>query len=244
MKASLLAICLLVPGPAMAQAAMPASSDTAALDTSAHPATISVRTGKAGFYYADAAGMTLYALNAPVARGRSGATLDYCIGPCQKIWTPLTAPADAAPVGLWKVVKAMQGPQWTYRDNLVFTYNADRAPGDLGGDNYDDLWNVIDYVPPAPKIVAPAGVIPLYLTGTYLLGDAGGHVLFTAPGSCGEACMGWTPFAAGMAARDVGDWTVERGGARPQWRYRGKAIFIADDEQPNRALAGAAILQP
>lgn len=244
MKASLLAICLLAPVPALAQAAMPASRDAAALDASAHPATISVRPGKGGFYYTDAAGMTVYALNGPVARGRSGATLDYCIGPCQKIWTPLAAPADARPVGLWKVVTAVQGPQWTYRNNLVFTYNADRAPGDLAGDNYDDLWTVIDYVPPAPKTVEPAAVVPIYLAGRYVFGDAGGHVLFTAAESCGERCLGWTPLAAGMAARDVGDWTVERGGARPQWRYRGQAVFVADDDQPNSVPIGATVLRP
>ena len=99
MKTALLAIALLMPAPLVAQSAMSAPQDAAAPDASAYPATVSVRTGKAGPYYADAKGKTLYALSSRTVRGRAGTILGYCIGPCAKIWTPLAAPADAKPVG-------------------------------------------------------------------------------------------------------------------------------------------------
>lgn len=243
MKASLLAIGLLMPAPLMAQAAMPASEDAALSDTSAYPAVVSVRTGKVGFYYADAQGRTVYAMSSRTARGRSGVTLTYCIGPCEKIWTPLAAPADAKPVGRWKVVVAAQGPQWSYKDDLVFTYNADKAPGDMAGDGYDDLWNVIAHVPPAPKLTAPASVTPRYVDGGYVLSDANGHALFTAGTANDPAPAAWAPLAAGMAARDIGDWTIQRIGDQPQWLYRGKPVFVSREEAPSLAPAGGTVLR-
>ncbi len=244
MRTTLLAIAVLLPAPLVAQSAAPAPQDAAPSDTSAYPASVSVRTGNAGPYYADAGGKTLYALSSRTVRGRAGTTLGYCIGPCAKIWTPLAAPADAKPIGRWKVEAAAQGPQWTYKNDLVFTYNADTAPGDMAGNGYEDMWAVIPHIPAAPKLAAPAGVMPRYVDAHYILSDPDGHALFVAGGACDSACAAWSPFAAGMAARDMGDWTVQRVGDQPQWAYRGKPVYISQQDVPDQVPPRAIILQP
>lgn len=232
MKSLCLAIALLVPAPLLAQASDAQKADSA-VDDSVHPGDVLVRTAKAGQYYADARGRTLYALDMRIARSRSGEALNYCIGPCTKIWAPLAAPADAKPIGRWKVLVGAQGPQWSYRNNLVFTFVADRKPGDMAGDAYDDLWHLIPHIPPAPALVAPANVVPVFADQAYVLTDAGTHALFTPrTPNCGPACTGWTPFAAGIAARDVGEWTVLRTGDSPQWAWRGKPVFESPDDKP------------
>jgi len=232
MKSMLLAIALITPSPLLAQASEPQKAD-AASDDSAYPGDVTVRTAKAGQYYADTRGRTLYALDMRIAGSRSGETLNYCIGSCAKIWAPLTAPANANPVGRWKVRVGAQGPQWSYRNNLVFTFVADRKPGDMAGDAYDDLWHVIAYVPPAPTLIAPANVVPVFADQTYVLTDAGIHALFTPrTPNCAAACAGWTPFAAGIAARNIGDWTVLRTGDTPQWAWRGKPVFESQGDKP------------
>ena len=244
MKKRLLAIALLMPAPLIAQSAMTAPQDAAVQDMSAYPAIVSVRTGKAGLYYADAQGKTLYALSSRTVRGRAGTTLQYCVGPCAKIWTPLAAPADARPVGRWKVALAAQGPQWTYMNDLVFTYNADSAPGDMAGNGYEDMWSVIAHIPPAPKLAAPASVTPRYVDAHYILADPDGRALFTANGSCDARCTTWSPFAAGMAARDIADWTVQRGGDRPQWAYRGKPVYVSQEDIAGHAPPQGSVLLP
>jgi predicted lipoprotein with Yx(FWY)xxD motif len=248
MKPILLAIALLMPplltpAPLLAQASEPAK-DGAALDGSVHPADVLVRTAKTGQYYADAQGRTLYALDMRIAGSRSGETLKYCIGPCAKIWAPLTAPSDAKPVGRWKVLVGAQGPQWSYRNNLVFTFVADRKPGDMAGDAYDDLWHLIPHIPPAPALIAPANVVPVFADQAWVLTEAGAHALFIPrTPDCGSVCTSWTPFAAGIAARDIGDWTVLRTGDTPQWAWRGKPVFESQDEKPIIVPAEGVLLK-
>ncbi|GAA0310514.1 SCO0930 family lipoprotein [Sphingomonas oligophenolica] len=243
MKTLSLAIALLAPAPLIAQSTMQAAQDSMT-EASAYPATVSVRTGKAGPYYADAKGKTLYALSSRTVRARAGTTLGYCIGPCAKIWTPLAAPADAKPVGRWKVERATQGPQWSYSNDLVFTYNADLAPGDMAGDGYEDMWSIIAHIPPAPRLAAPAGVTARYVDAHYILSDTGGHALFVSAGACDAACATWSPFPAGMAARDMGDWTVRRDGDQARWVYRGKPVYVSQENIPGHAPSQGIILQP
>lgn len=160
MKRRAWAMALLLPLlPPLAPAhAAPSAEKAGVSQTRTYPAQVKVRRRADGFYYADARGMTLYALNQRVAFTRSGGLDPYCVGPCARIWTEATAPADAKPVGDWSVVAGRTGPQWAYRKNPVFTYAADKAPGQTAGDAYEDLWTVIVHVPPAPALTAPPTV--------------------------------------------------------------------------------------
>jgi predicted lipoprotein with Yx(FWY)xxD motif len=168
------------------------------------------------------------------------------VGPCTQTWTEAAAPADARPVGDWSVIAGRTGPQWAYRKNPVFTYAADKAPGDTSGDAYDDLWTVIVHTPPAPSLTAPPVVSARLVTGAYVLTDGDGHALFVPSDKtpCTTACAAWTPLLAGLSVRDLGDWTVERGGPRAHWLYRGKAVFVSPLDDPAAVPDGGQPLRP
>jgi predicted lipoprotein with Yx(FWY)xxD motif len=246
MKPSACLLGLLLPLVPLAPAqAAPSAAKIAASPARTYPPQVGVRKRADGFYYVNARGMTLYALNQRVAFSRSGGVEPYCVGPCAKIWTEVAAPADAKPVGDWSVVAGRTGPQWAYRKNPVFTYAADKAPGQASGDAYEDLWTVIVHVPPAPNLTAPPVVSARLVKGDYVLTDADGHALFVPAGKepCAQACADWTPLLAGLSVRDLGDWTVERG-AQARWRYRGKAVFVSSRDDPAAVPDGGQALRP
>ena len=210
------------------------------------PSGVTIRPRTAGFYYADARGMTLYVLNQRIAYSRSGGIRPYCTGPCTAIWHEFAAPTDAKPIGDWAIVTGHSGPQWAYKAGPVFTFAADRAPGDAGGDHYEDLWDVIAHIPPAPALIAPAAVLPVYRDGRYILADGNGRALFVAETSapCGLACADWRPLAAGLAARGVGAWAVARDTEGAHWTYQGAPVFVSADDTPSSVPARAKLLQP
>ena len=78
---------------------------------------------------ADAKGMTLYASDKDM-KGMS-----MCSGQCAQNWPPLTATADAKPMGDWTVVTRDDGSkQWAYKDKPLYTFIKDTKPGDTAGD--------------------------------------------------------------------------------------------------------------
>lgn len=243
---AVLGIGVVIVTPAAAQVPPVETSGPELTASGDYPGVVSVKSGKPGLYYADAQGRTLYALNMRLANSRSGASLTYCIGPCAQSWTPLAASADAEPVGQWTVLAAAQGPQWAYRKNLVFTYNADHAPGDITGDGVDALWSVIRHIPAMPSITAPASVKPRFLGDRYVLTDVAGHRLFTAAQSlaCAAACADWAPLAAGMVTRSIGEWSVTRAGDTAQWAFRGKPVYASLKASTSALPEGATPLLP
>ena len=234
-------VASLVPAACLAQAEsqqMPAAADYT------YPDIVAVRQLKSGSIYVNRQDLTLYAMDARTAASRAGQPFRFCVGPCTQIWAPLAADPNAKPVGKWTVVTGAQGPQWAYKRNPVFTFLADKAPGAVAGDGYDEMWSVIAYVPPPPPIVVPPNVAPLYTKHGYILADGGGHALFVLDrGACDRACTGAAPFAAGMAASPVGDWSVLRDQDSPQWAYRNHPVFISQQDTQS-APQGAAILRP
>ena len=52
------------------------------------------------------------------------------------------------------------------------------------------------------------------------------------------------PLAAGVASQGVGDWTVDRTADRPMWRYRGKPVFVAADDQVASLPRATVALRP
>lgn len=238
-------LCALL-APLASASAQQGNDPAAAVGTDGFPAVVKVGQSALGEIFTSASGMTVYAMDARIARSRSGAGTDYCVGPCAKVWTPVPAAADAKPIGRWSVVKGAQGPQWAFKGNPIFTFQADRAPGSTAGNAYDDLWSVIPYVPPVPRISAPDSVKPLFVGRAYILADASGRALFAAPdgGKCAGACESWSPLLAGMASRDVGDWKVVRDADRAHWSYRGRPVYVADEQAPTAIPAGAVMLKP
>lgn len=199
------------------------------------PASIKVGSSSLGQILIDARGRTLYAMDARIVRARYGAGANYCRDACAEKWIALAAPKGATPVGRWKVIEGGVGPQWAWNNDPVFTYAADSGSGSVAGQNYDDLWTVITYVPPMPTVTAPAAVSIVFADGAYQMTDDQGRKLFTA--DCANGCKDWQRLGAGLANRDVGPWQVSREGDRAHWLYKGKQVFVASGDMPSGAMA-------
>ena len=85
-------------------------------------------------------GMTLYTFDKDVA----GSGKSTCNGPCATLWPPAAVAADAKAEGDLSIVTRDDGSkQWAYKGKPVYTYAADKKPGDVTGDNFKDVWHVI-----------------------------------------------------------------------------------------------------
>ncbi len=85
----------------------------------------------------DAKGMTLYVFEKDTA-GTSA-----CNGACAKKWPPLAAAADAKASGDWSIVTRTDGAkQWAYKGKPLYTWEKDKAPGDVTGDGVNNVWKV------------------------------------------------------------------------------------------------------
>lgn len=192
-----------------------------------------------GPVYVDGKQRTLYAMSLRWARACSGVGIEYCGAACLAAWTPLAAPEAAKPIGEWSVIAGPAGPQWAYARNPVFVFKADKAPGDLGGEGWDELWSTLSYVPSAPALVAPPGIAVKAVEGRNLLADAAGHPLFVSAERPGAA-----PLPAGMASRAIGEWSVLRGSDLPQWAWRGRPVWVSASTDPRALPAGAEAIRP
>lgn len=86
----------------------------------------------------NSAGMTLYTFDKD-AGGKSA-----CNDQCAKAWPPVTAAADAEPMGDLTVITRDDGSkQWAYKGKPVYLFAKDTKPGDKAGDNFKDVWHVI-----------------------------------------------------------------------------------------------------
>ena len=126
----------------------------------------------------------------------------------------------------WTVIDGPAGPQYVYKGyNMVYVRKDDKPRSTAYDGAEEKTWNTLKFIPPVPKLAAPNGVGTTWVDDTYLLTDKDGKLLFT--GRCGRDCAGWKPLAAGIASQGLGEWTVDRNAARPQWLYRGKPVYVA-----------------
>lgn len=143
----------------------------------------------------------------------------------------------------WTVISGPQGPQWVYKGwHMVFARKGDR-PGSTAFDGAEGKsWNTLKFVPPVPKLVAPANVTSLFANGAYQLADRNGRALFT--GNCADPCTGWMPLPAPMASQGLGEWSVGLGGDYPQWNWRGKPVYISQEADPLAVPKAGKVLRP
>ncbi len=101
------------------------------------PAGVQSRKSDAGAtVFADAKGMTLYTFDKDTD-GKS-----VCNGDCAKNWPPLTAKANAKPMGDWTVVTRDDGSkQWAYKGKPLYTWVKDTKPGETTGDGVGKVWH-------------------------------------------------------------------------------------------------------
>lgn len=116
-----------------------------------------VRTPKLGIVLATETGQTLYRRSAYIYQSGGGHSLRrgdpiraavgrdlgadaHCQQECDK-WHPLIAPANAKPWADWSTVTRPDGQkQWTQRGFALWTYDGDKAPGDMNGSDDTDVF--------------------------------------------------------------------------------------------------------
>ena len=82
-------------------------------------------------------GMTLYTFD-----NDQGGT-SACTGQCAENWPPLVAAADAQPEGDYTVITRDDGTkQWAYMGKPLYLWVKDTKPGDVTGDNVNNVWHV------------------------------------------------------------------------------------------------------
>jgi predicted lipoprotein with Yx(FWY)xxD motif len=144
----------------------------------------------------------------------------------------------------WSIIAGPQGPQWVYKGwHMVFVRRGSK-PGSTQYDGADDYtWNTLKYIPAVPSVDGPDKVTAKYVgRGHYALADGDGRVLFT--GSCKTDCGKWVPFDGGMADRGKGAWTISHDGDEPQWLYRGRPVFVSQEDDTNAVPKGGELLRP
>jgi predicted lipoprotein with Yx(FWY)xxD motif len=245
---------------APAALAQPADMPVQAATTDRYPPGVHVAQAKGGAVYVDAGGHVLYGLDMRVLLRAGPDPSHYCTGACLNDWQPLLAPPGTTPTASyprrfgppsgqqraapdWAVIDGPQGPQWVYKGwHMVFVRRGDR-PGSTAFDGAGDFtWNTLKYLAPKPQVTAPNDIQAVVQGGAYALADAKGHLLYT--GACANPCAAWHPLPAGMASAPVGDWTVDLAGDAPQWKWRGRLVYVSLDDDDPAIPAGGAILRP
>lgn len=260
---------VLVAGAGGLASAQPADMPIPAATTDKYPQGVRVARTPTGAVYADSKGRVLYGMDMRTLLRWGPDPSQYCVDQCAVDWSPLLAPAGAEPNIVyprdvergqrrappppgfytqrdapdWTVIAGPQGPQWVYKGwHLVFVRRGEK-PGSIAFDGAEGkTWNTLKFVPPVPKITAPTNVQAIAMDGGYALADSDGRVLFA--GDCGDSCADWRPFGAGMASAGVGEWAVSRTGDTPSWTYRGQPVFVAQDDEPNKAAPWGKLLRP
>ena len=91
-----------------------------------------------GTVLSDAKGMTLYTFDKDEP-GKSN-----CTGKCAENWPPALATASDKPTGDLTIIKRTDGSmQWADDGKPLYTYVNDKKPGDVTGDNKNNVWHVI-----------------------------------------------------------------------------------------------------
>ena len=169
---------------------------------------------------------------------------------CAQMWPPVTAPADAKPVGDWGIVERADGrKQWTFEGFPVYRSALDTKPGQVNGGSRrlgrGDAGSHREPIGPDPNVPAQFAVRTV-ATGRILTTEAGLSVYASdadRPGksNCKDACLkDWTPLPAGQSARPKGEWNViERLPGLKQWTFRGAPLYTRIADNRFRSLEGA-----
>ncbi len=191
------------------------------------PGGVAIHTTSGGRIYVGALGRALYTY------GADQTDKSLCTGDCAKAWPPLMAPADAVPIGDWKPIARDDGQkQWALAGKPLYTYASDSEPGVASGAAVPG-WQVVRYVPVAPKVAKPAGVTLQKSGDDFLLADHRGRTLYIPKtADCALACgPQWSVFRAPSVAKGFGDWdVVERGDGTAQWSYKGRPLYVYEGD--------------
>ncbi len=177
-----------------------------------------------------------------------------CLDDCEVVWPPVTAPADAVPIGDWSIATRPDGSlQWSYKGKLLYTNVNDTFPNARLG--ADTAWNVLfEYTE------LPAGMTVQNTLLGRVLADHQGRTLYTmkiSGGAENQSDAGtsslWRPFNAPWLANGKRDWTIAvlSDGTR-QWFYKGEGLYLYEKDKDPQDTYGhqqdgvwsAVILEP
>ena len=193
-----------------------------------------------------ASGMTLYFQN-DAAKGKKACPN----GSCGNTWKVVAAPALAAPIGEFTVVRAMDGSkQWAFRGNPLFTYANDIETGDSDGKNVDGWSPAVvftSFMPDKAHVVRPIGFSDVIANGKGLAlykrdvsyqivtGHGLAQSVPTIPAigravgvsGCEAECLEqWKPYVASKGAQPSGFWEIAvRPDGTRQWTYQGYPLY-------------------
>ena len=102
------------------------------------PAPATMSQTPAGNVMTTPTGMTLYTFDKDAA-GKSN-----CNGECAQYWPPLIAKSGSAPTGNLTLITRDDGQmQWATANGMpLYTYEGDKAVGEVKGNNFHGIWHV------------------------------------------------------------------------------------------------------
>jgi predicted lipoprotein with Yx(FWY)xxD motif len=106
--------------------------------------TISVQPGEYGDYLVNETGFSLYYFHND-APGNGTST---CYGACSELWPPFYVDSISVPAGLnetdFSTIDRTDGKmQVTFKGWPLYLFSEDKAPGEINGQGYKNLWGVV-----------------------------------------------------------------------------------------------------
>ena len=198
------------------------------------PAGLAIESTLLGRVLADHTGRTLYTPRQDVAAQDQASSGDH--------WQPLAAPWLAADQGDWRAVAHPGGTrQWSYQGQPLFTFAADKDPGDLKGHDLAGSWSAVVLEPAEPL---PAWVTIQQVDLGLVYADQDGMTVYApvdyneilAAQVCPADCMeqNWRALLAEPHETSIGRWVVlENEAGLRQWSYEGRLLYShTRDEKP------------
>ncbi len=198
------------------------------------PTGITIESTLLGRVLADHTGRTLYTYRPDVAAGDPSTGGDH--------WQPLAAPWLAVDRGDWRAIAQPDGTrQWSYKAQPLFTFAADKDPGDLKGHELAGIWTAVVLEPAEPL---PAWVTIQQVDLGLVYADQDGMTVYApvdyqeilAAQVCPADCMeqNWRPLLAEPHETSIGRWVVvENEAGQRQWSYEGRLLYShTRDEKP------------
>ncbi|ROQ21501.1 putative lipoprotein with Yx(FWY)xxD motif [Marinimicrobium koreense] len=173
-----------------------------------------------------------------------------CADSCLDAWPALIAHDGAEAVAPFSLVERGSGEQqWALHGMPLYFFSGDSEPGDVSGDEVNDLWRLARIPPVAVNTHPDEGA--LFVAWGMLVDANGdpdnerhGFTLYTfsedtdGQSNCTGSCLDvWPALYAPADARDFGDFSViEHPEGGFQWRYQEEPLyFYAGDSAPGDA---------
>lgn len=218
-----------------------------------------------GLVLVNAEGQVLYTYDGDLEKDKRacGTASAICAG-----FNPVVAPLMARAAGDWTVIGRRDGiKQWHYKNRPLYTYEADRIPGDVHGENVDKRWRlavVATYWLPANikfrddpgrgrQLVSSNGMT-LYRRDIKAFNPASAQLAHDRPYrprvgrmirdvACDERCRTeWIPYLAPNNAQPRGYWGVHTlADGRKQWTYKDFALYTFVGDKVPGDMTGDAI---